>query len=62
MNIGESMVFWIVGLLIAALLVQLARHYFSDDIRERRRRRNHRKVISRANRPVVMLSAKVPKN
>ncbi|MBK8001372.1 MAG: hypothetical protein IPK15_22370 [Verrucomicrobia bacterium] len=62
MNIGESMVIWIVGLVIAALLVQLGRHYFSEDIRERRRRRNHRKVISRARRPVVMLSAKVPKN
>lgn len=62
MNIDESMVLWIVGLVIAALLVQLGRHYFSDDIRERRRRRNHRKVISRARRPVVMLSSKVPKS
>lgn len=62
MNIAESMVIWVVGLVIAGLLVHFLAPHMSEDIRERRRRRNHRKVVSRARRPVVMLSAKVPKS
>lgn len=62
MNIAESMIIWIVGLVAAGLLVHFIAPYLSEDIRERRRRRNHRKVVSRARRPVVMLSAKVPKS
>ena len=62
MNVADSMVFWIVGLITVGLLAHFVPHQFSPEARERRRcRRNHRKVISRAKRPVVMLSAKVPK-
>jgi hypothetical protein len=61
MNIGDNMVYWIIGLVVAAFTVQLALGHFAPEVRERRRRRNHRKVISRARRPIVMLSAKVPK-
>jgi hypothetical protein len=62
MNVADNMVFWIVGLVVAGLLAHFASHQFSPEARERRRcRRNHRKVISRAKRPVVMLSTKVPK-
>ena len=62
MNVADNLVFWIVGLVIAGLLAHLVAHHLSLETRERRRcRRNHRKVISRAKRPVVMLSAKVPK-
>lgn len=66
MNVADNMLFWIVGLVIAGLvglLAQFVSHQFSPEARERRRcRRNHRKVVSRAKRPVVMLSAKVPKS
>lgn len=61
MNFGDSMLYVIIGLVIAALAVQLVSHYFGEELRERRRRRNHRKVVSRARRPVVILSAKVPR-
>ena len=62
MNVADSMVFWIVALVFAGLLAHFISHQLSPEARERRRcRRNHRKVISRAKRPVVMLSAKVPK-
>ena len=63
MNVADSMVFWIVGLITVGLLAHFVSNQFSPEARERRRcRRNHRKVISRAKRPVVMLSAKVPKS
>ena len=63
MNVADNMAFWIVGLIIAGLLAHFISHQFSPEARERRRcRRNHRKVVSRAKRPVVMLSAKVPKS
>ena len=62
MNIGDNMIYWIVGLAVIGLLVQLTAHFLTPEVRERRRcRRNHRKVVSRARRPVVMLSARVPK-
>ena len=62
MNVADNMVFWIVGLVFVGMLAHFVSHQFSPEARERRRcRRNHRKVISRAKRPVVMLSAKVPK-
>jgi hypothetical protein len=63
MNVVGGMTFWVVGLIIVGLVAHFAaHHHFSPEARERRRcRRNHRKVVSRAKRPVVMLSAKVPK-
>jgi len=62
MNVADNMTLWIAGLIIAGLLAHFLSHQFSPEVRERRRcRRNHRKVISRAKRPVVMLSAKVPR-
>lgn len=62
MNIGENIVIWTMGLVIAGLLVHFLAPHLSEDIRERRRRRNHRKVVSRARRPVVMLNARAPKS
>jgi hypothetical protein len=63
MNIADNMAFWIVGLVIAGLLAHCVAHRLSPEARERRRcRRNHRKVVSRAKRPIVMLSARVPKS
>jgi hypothetical protein len=63
MNVADNMVFWIVGLVIACLLAHFVSNQFAPEARERRRcRRNHRKVVSRAKRPIVMLSAKVPKS
>lgn len=62
MNIGDNVIYWVVGLVLLGLAVQLALGHLAPEVRERRRRRNHRKVVSRANRPVVMLSAKVPKD
>ena len=62
MNVAGDMIFWIVGLGVASLIAHFVAHNFSPEARERRRcRRNHRKVISRAKRPVVMLNAKVAK-
>jgi hypothetical protein len=62
MNVAGDMVFWIVGLVVVGLAAHFVVHHFSADVRERRRcRRNHRKVVSRAKRPVVMLSARVGK-
>ena len=62
MNVAGNMIFWIVGLIIAGLIAQYASHQFSAETRERRRcRRNHRKVVARAKRPVVMLSVKAPR-
>lgn len=63
MNVADNMTVWIVGLLCAGLLAHFISNQFAPEARERRRcRRNHRKVISRAKRPVVMLSAKVPRS
>jgi hypothetical protein len=62
MNVTDGIVFWIVGLVIAGFVAHFLSHRFSPEARERRRcRRNHRKVVSRARRPIVMLSARVPK-
>jgi len=62
MNIGDGMIYWIIGLVVIGLTAQLTVNFFTPERRERRRcRRNHRKVISRARRPMVMLSARVPK-
>ena len=62
MNVAENVSFWIIGLVIAGLLAHFVAHRFSPETRERRRcRRNHRKVVARAKRPIVMLSAKVPR-
>jgi hypothetical protein len=63
MNVADNLAFWIIGLVIAGLVAHFVAHYYSPEARERRRcRRNHRRVISRARRPMVMLSAKVPKS
>lgn len=62
MSISGDMIFWVAGLGAAGLMAHFVTHAFSAEARERRRcRRNHRKVISRAKRPVVMLNAKVEK-
>ena len=62
MNVAGDMIFWIVGLTVVGLAAQFVAHHFSAEARERRRcRRNHRKVVSRAKRPAVMLSARVGK-
>jgi hypothetical protein len=63
MNVADNMALWIVGLVIAGLVAHFVAHRLSSEARERRRcRRNHRKVVSRAKRPIVMLSARVPKS
>lgn len=63
MNVADNLAFWIVGLVIAGLVAHFVAHHFSPEARERRRcRRNHRKVVSRTKRPIVTLSAKVPKS
>ena len=63
MNVASDMIFWIAGLGVAVLGVHFVAQNFSADARERRRcRRNHRKIVSRAKRPVVILSTKVPRN
>ena len=60
MNIGENMIYWVAGLIVLGIVAQLASNHFAPESRERRRcRRNHRKVVSRARRPVVMLNARV---
>lgn len=62
MNVAENISVWIVGvavLVVIGLAGYIAAHHLSPEVRERRRcRRNHRKVVSRARRPVVMLSAR----
>ena len=59
---AENMTFWIVGLTVVCLTAYFAAHVFAPDVRERRRcRRNHRKVITRARRPMVMLSVRTPR-
>jgi hypothetical protein len=63
MNVAELLTFWTVGVVIAGVVAYVAAHQFSPEARERRRcRRNHRRVISRARRPMVMLSARVPRS
>jgi hypothetical protein len=63
MNVAGDLIFWIAGLGVAGLVAHFVAQHFSAEARERRRcRRNHRKVVSRAKRPVVILSAKVPRN
>ncbi len=62
MNFDIGTISWVVGLVLLGLVVQMSFGYLAPEVRERRRRRNHRKVISRARRPVVMLSARVPKS
>ena len=61
MNFDIGTISWVVGLVLLGLVVQMSFGYLAPEVRERRRR-NHRKVISRARRPVVMLSARVPKS
>jgi hypothetical protein len=62
MNIGDNMLFWILGLVAVGIGAQFLLNQLAPEVRERRRRRNHRKVVSRARRPVVMLSARVTKS
>ncbi len=62
MNVAENWIGWVTVLAVAGLVASIVSHQMTPEARERRRcRRNHRKVISRARRPVVMLSAKVPR-
>ena len=62
MSFAEIMTFWIAGLAVAGLAAYVISYHLSPEARERRRcRRNHRKVVSRARRPQVTLSAKVPR-
>jgi hypothetical protein len=65
MNVAENFSIWVVAVAILAVVglgSYILSHHFSPESRERRRcRRNHRKVISRARRPAVMLSAKTPR-
>ena len=62
MNFAESTTLWIGGLAVVGLIAYVISYHLSPEARERRRcRRNHRKVVSRARRPQVTLSAKVPR-
>ena len=62
MNASDHFAWWIVGLVIAALLGHFVLQQFSPEARARRkRRRNYGKVTSRARRPVVTLNARTPK-
>jgi hypothetical protein len=63
MIFADAISFGIVTLVASGLVAYAAIILFSPEARERRRcRRNHRKVVSRARRPIVMLSAKVPRS
>jgi hypothetical protein len=60
-DIGKP-VHWLIAVVALAALVFLLRGYFSPDARERRRReRSHRRVISKARRPMVRLAVKTEK-
>ena len=62
MNVAESIALGAGGLVIVIVLAYVLAYRFSPEARERRRcRRNHRKVVNRARRPAVRLSAKVPR-
>ena len=62
MNV-ENVIVWITVLAFTGLVAWLVANTLSPEARERRRcRRNHRKLISRARRPVVMLSARAPRS
>ena len=62
-DVAGDMIFWIAGLGVAGLITHFVAQNFSAEARERRRcRRNHRKIVSRAKRPVVILSTKVPRD
>lgn len=63
MTLTDYLVFGIVGSLILGVgVVTLTRH-FSTAARERRkRRRNYSRVVPKAKRPMVTLSAHVEKN
>jgi hypothetical protein len=62
MNIADYGLYGIVGLVITGLAAWGISYQLSPEARERRRcRRNHRRVVSRARRPMVMLSAKAPR-
>ena len=55
---GNS-VYWLIGVVAVAAVVLLLRVFFSPQARERRRReRNHRRVVSKARRPMVSLAVK----
>ena len=62
MNVADNMTLWIVGLVITGLIVCAIFLQCTPEARERRRcRRNHRRVVSRARRPIIMLSVRAPK-
>ncbi len=55
------LLFWLVG--IAAVGVWAGVSFFSREARlERRRRKSHSRIISKADRPTVRFSVRVPKD
>ncbi|HXG49189.1 MAG TPA: hypothetical protein VNO52_16315 [Methylomirabilota bacterium] len=59
MNMMSDVIYWAVGLVLAAAVAYLVNHFFSEEARDRRRRRrNYGRVTSRVKRPAVMLSVR----
>lgn len=60
-DIGNP-VHWLIGVTVLAAFAFLLRSYFSPESRERRRRmRNHGRVVSKAQRPMVSLAVRTEK-
>jgi hypothetical protein len=54
--------FWLIGIVVLAVALLVARGHFSAEARARRRReRSHRPVISRKRGPTVKLAVKAGK-
>jgi hypothetical protein len=52
----ENMAFWTMTLVVVAVGAAFASTWFNEARDRRKRRRNYGRVVSRARRPVVMLS------
>ena len=55
----DPLIWWVAGMMILGAAGFVLRTHWSAEARDRRRRRrNYGKVVSRAKRPIVMLSVK----
>ena len=57
----EQIAFWLIATVLAILFAFALAGHLTTAVKERRRRRNHRRVISRAKRPMVSLSVRTGK-
>jgi len=57
----EQIAFWLIATALVILLAFALAGQVSALVQERRRRRNHRRVVSRAKRPMVSLSVRTGK-